>query len=224
MWYVTSYYATTALIQYYGQVPTKFGKSEDGVWGTGIKSPVFGEDAFADWRVQLETANEKPFNLSGRKDRAHESFANMRLDVDSLYVFTKRWGFLAGRNDERGGLSARLTDVEPFQTLLRQAWKNDPQSLKKISKDVKARVDVSPRGIDIAVVDLRNLICLMFLRDHHTSKTAVCGNPDCYSPYFLRQRLGQKYCTHKCAVLMNVRRFREREAKSKSESERIPKR
>lgn len=38
----------------------------------------------------------------------------------------------------------------------------------------------------------------------------MCENPDCPTPYFLEARKGQKYCSHKCAVLINVRRFRAR--------------
>jgi len=216
MFTVISYYATTARIRYYGQMPTSVGKSTDGVWGTGIQSPVFGEDAFIDWRVLLETASNQPFNLSSRGERAHESLANMALDLESLYVFTKRWGFLAGGNDDQGRLLARVSDVQPFQAVLQAAWRGDSKALAELSRDVKARVDVGAKGIDIAVVDLRNLICLMFLRDYHAGKTKVCGKPDCHSPYFLQQRRGQKYCTHKCAVLMNVRRFRERQARQKS--------
>ena len=89
-----------------------------------------------------------------------------------------------------------------------------------MAKDVVVRVDMTRKGegIDIAVVDLWNLTRLLFLRDYSAGRTRVCSNPDCSSPYFLQQRRGQKYCTHKCAVLMNVRRFREREAKVKSQS------
>jgi PAS domain-containing protein len=48
----------------------------------------------------------------------------------------------------------------------------------------------------------------LFLRDCGAKKTRVCVNPDCPAPYFLQTRKGQKFCTHRCAVLVNVRRFR----------------
>lgn len=215
-----SYYATNTRIRYYGQMPTNVTKFEDGVLVTGIKSTVFGEDVVADWRAQLETATDEPFDLSRRRETAHESLANMTLDVDGLYVFTKRWGFLAGESEKNGRLLSRLRHIGPLQNLLQRAWKGDPEALAKVAQDVKARVDVGTTGVDIAVVDLWNLVRLMFLRDYRASRTKVCGNPDCHSPYFLQERRGQKYCSHKCAVLMNVRRFREREAKAKTQTER----
>ena len=90
-----------------------------------------------------------------------------------------------------------------------------------MAKDITARIDVSPTaGVEIAVLELWNLVRFLFLRDYAAGKTRVCANKDCSSPHFLERREGQKYCTHKCAVLMNVRRFRERESKAKSQSKR----
>jgi hypothetical protein len=216
-----SYYDTDAHIRYYGQVPDAVGKTGDAVWGTGIETTVFGDNILsADWRSFLETATEQPFDLSRRKEPAHEALANMTLDVDSLYVFTKAWGFLDADVDKDGRLVTRSEHVGPFRDLLQRAWKGEAKAIEEMAKNVKARVDVSTKGVDIALVDLWSLVRLLFLRDHKAGDTRVCANPDCSSPYFLQQREGQKYCTHKCAVLMNVRRFREREAKAKSQSKR----
>jgi hypothetical protein len=216
------YYATVAQIRYYGQVPKTVGKAAEAVWGTGVESTLFGENVLtrAAWTDFLEAAREQPFDLSRRKEPVHERLANMTLDVDSIYVFTKAWGFLDAEVAPDGRLVTQPQHLEQFQDLLQRAWKGESKALSEIEKDVKARVDVGAKGIDIAVVDLWNLVRLSFLRDHKVGRTKVCANKDCPSPYFLEQRKGQKYCTHKCAVLMNVRRFRERQAKTKSHPKR----
>ena len=217
-----SYYTATSQIRYYGQVPETVGKTADAVSGTGVRSTLFGGNVLtqAEWTHFLETATEQPFDLSRRKEPVHERLANMTLDVDSLYVFTKVWGFLDAEVDDKGRLVARPQHLEQFQDLLQRAWRGDTKALSEMAKDVKARVDVGAKGIDIAVVDLWNLVRLSFLRDYKAGRTKVCANEDCPSPYFLEQRKGQKYCTHKCAVLVNVRRFRERQAKTKSQPKR----
>lgn len=68
----------------------------------------------------------------------------------------------------------------------------------------------SIRGLFI--INLANLFDAIFEDLHCTAK--ICANPDCPHPYFLQKRKGQIYCSHPCAVLINVRRFRERESGS----------
>jgi hypothetical protein len=218
---MTGYYDIAANIRYYGQVPTMVGKADDAVWGTGVKSVLWGKNILTvDWLTLLETATDEPFDLSRRREPVHVTLANLALNLDSLYFFTKMWGFLDADVEHSGRLLTRLQHVRPFQTLLQRAWKGSPDALREMKKGLKARVDVGPKGISVAIVDLWNLVRLLFLRDHGAGTTKVCANQDCLSPYFVQQRRGQKYCTHKCAVLMNVRRFREREAKTKSQPKR----
>ena len=213
-----SYYTTITQIRYYGQMPKAAGKTDDGVWGTGIDSKLWGEKLFTSaWELLLKTATEQPFDLSRKREPVHEALANMTLDVDSLYVFAKAWGFLDVDDMGDGRVVMRQDHVEPFQGLLQRAWGGERNAISEMARDVKARVDVHTKGVDIAVVDLWSLVRLSFLRDHRAERTRVCANPDCSSPYFLQQRKGQQYCTHKCAVLMNVRRFRERAAKAESQ-------
>ena len=119
-----------------------------------------------------------------------------------------------------GRVVMRQDHVEPFQRLLQRAWRGERKAISEMAQDVKARVDVGTKSIDIAVVDLWSLVRLSFLRDHGADRTKVCANPDCSSPYFLQQRKGQQYCTHKCAVLINVRHFRERAAAAKSQTKK----
>ena len=48
----------------------------------------------------------------------------------------------------------------------------------------------------------------LFLTDYAEKRLFVCEREDCPTPYFVQQRKGQRYCSHDCAVLENVRRFR----------------
>lgn len=209
---MSGYYATLAQIRYYGQIPKQVRKSGDEVRAKGVRSYIFGEDALNFWDNSLESASDQPLDFSRRREPAHEAVANLAPDLDSLYAFTKLWGFLVGDIDpETGEAVIRLQQFAPRQTLLRQAWNGELGAINQIANDVKARLDVNAKGVDIAVVDLWSLVRLQFLRDYWTGKTKMCLNPDCPSRYFLEQRRGQQYCSHKCAVLMNVRRFRQRQ-------------
>jgi hypothetical protein len=55
---------------------------------------------------------------------------------------------------------------------------------------------------------LWSYLCYLFLVDYAEKRIGVCDRKDCPTPYFIRQRRGQRYCSHDCAVLENVRRFR----------------
>jgi hypothetical protein len=209
---VETYYATTGQIRYYGQIPNTVRRSGNEVRAKGIQSSIFGEDAHLFWDDALQSASSQRIDLSRRKEPAHEALANLVLDLGSLYAFTKRWGFLVFDIDPSSGEAVtRVQQITPRQALLQQAWSGDGGAVNAIAKDARARLDVTAKGIDIAVVDLWNLIRLLFLRDYWEGKTKVCANPHCASRYFLEQRKGQQYCSHKCAVLMNVRRFRQRQ-------------
>jgi hypothetical protein len=220
MEYVDAYYALQTQIRYYGQVPETVVKENGVVWGETV---LFAVDS-SGFDVAPISA-EEPLNLHRRKEPVHERLANMGLDLDSIYVFTKLWGFFVGNVDmARGHFYTQPHHVQPFQNLLRRAWAGEDKALAEMASDIVARVDLRPNGVDIAVVDLWSLVRLLFLRDHAVGRTGVCANKDCLSPYFLQTRKGQKFCSHKCAVLMNVRRFRERQAKLMSQpNERVKK-
>jgi hypothetical protein len=120
---------------------------------------------------------------------------------------------------------AGVREVQDKQRLLRKAWTKDPSALKVLwlggamadlvdAREPTSKIRVQPVatriGIDLFAEDMWSFIRIAFLRDSLFGRTRVCSNTDCPAPYFLEARRGQSYCTHKCAVLMNVRRFRER--------------
>ncbi len=138
----------------------------------------------------------------------------MALDSGSLYAFTKQWGFLAGDVDvASGSFRTRPHHIQKYQDLLRRGWRGEGNPIKDMAKDIVARIEVGRTGIEIGVVDLWSLVRLLFVRDYVAGETRICARDDCPTPYFLLKRRGQKYCTHDCAVVVNVRRFRARTSK-----------
>jgi hypothetical protein len=126
--------------------------------------------------------------------------------------------------------------VTNAQHTLRQAWRNSPEYLKAIAghdpeqdaflyAPMQPLISVTDTGIELIAPDVWTFVRLAFLRDHALSKTQICANPNCKlphgTPYFLQNKGGQMFCRHRCAVLVNVRRFRalqETKLKTKSRS------
>src|SRR5262249_52907581 len=123
--------------------------------------------------------------------------------------FIRRFGPLAERK-----IGDRVwIDVPHFLALQRElqdAWRGDREALEEMTTGLAAELELEadPKGLELRVRDLWTLIRLLFLRDHTRGKAKVCANPDCSTPCFIQVRRGQKYCSHSCAVLINVRRFR----------------
>ena len=130
------------------------------------------------------------------------------------------------------------------QRVLREAWKGERDALSEIAPGnigppeldldddedvgfimgrVRLQIDIGPNGIDLRAMDLWSYIRFAFLFDYQKGKTKICANQDCSTPYFLEARRGQQYCSHECAVLINVRRFRARAKKRGKKSGRSQK-
>ena len=107
------------------------------------------------------------------------------------------------------------------QELLRRAWRGESDAVKKVEeeavrgtrymKGLEIRSSVKAGGINFLAESLWSFMCVLFLRDYGMRRVKVCASPECPAPFFLQERKGQKYCSHKCAVLINVRRFRKRQ-------------
>jgi hypothetical protein len=132
-----------------------------------------------------------------------------------------------------------LDQVFRVQLLLRESWRNSPDYLKAIAghdpdqdafiyRPMQPVISVTDTGIELLAPDAWTFARLAFLTDHAAGKTQICGNPDCKPPhgnrYFVQSKQGQMYCSHKCAVLVNVRRFRLEEKKPKIKTRSTPKR
>jgi len=213
---VRSYYAAEAAIRYYG--PQVEGvRSEAGHVQAVIAKFFTGTPT---WKLP-----------------PHEYLTGMELapwNAERIVAFTLRYGPLAPRHDWSQKLEREIhtsadaerlepgdpvwVDVAQFvalQKLLRDAWHGDKAALELLTDGLADDVDLNMRrsGIELAVRDLWTFIRIVFLEDYARGKTKVCPNPDCRGmPCFLEGRMGQKYCSHRCAVLISVHRHRERKA------------
>jgi hypothetical protein len=127
----------------------------------------------------------------------------------------------AGRH-EREVMDLRM--VRGAQAALRGAWIGNPEYLKAIAGHdpeqneliygaMKPVISVTDTGIELIASDVWTFARLAFLYDYASGKNAICANPDCTknpqgTSYFVRTKHGQKFCCHRCAVLVNVRSFR----------------
>lgn len=255
-----SYYATQALIRYYGRL-TQY-VEEPAPEG----SP--GEYGFVRFRLGEVVADATKW-----KEPVHVAVANLRtIDVKTgqetlkplparaetraLYKFVKQYGpltcggLLHEAADPRETYQEDPVTFGKFQFVLRNAWSGDEQAMKLISGEdengflhwatflhngqekrwsgvaardvvqpgmwnpgdpIGARVLVRSKGIEVVASELWSFVRLLFTRDRFQHRNKVCANPSCYAPYFVQSRKGQLFCSHKCAVLINVHRFRERE-------------
>jgi hypothetical protein len=197
-----TYYAVKAVIRYYGRLPAKLDGGNEYVVGT---------------------LSQEASDLSERlgKEPIHRRVANLVVGPDTLLHFTKRHGLFGG-DVNHSSRSFRLSGAQfrAMQEILQKAWMGDEKALKTIETNVEARLMLRSERIEIITEDLWSFACVLFLRDFSAGKTGVCANPDCPTRFFLLRRKRQKFCEHKCAVLMNVRRFRDRQRKLQKNNRR----
>lgn len=202
-------YALETDIRYYGIIPTDV-RVENGAV-TGSLPPI---------RVGagMQSSSEKPFDLTRWKEPPHLVLANLRTDdFASVAKFTREYGYLAG---EREGNRYRL-DLKrliEFQKLVRDTWRGLDTDSLAIDLDLPhrsgLRLSIDSKGSDLGIDSLRTLIEILVLRDVAEDRVEICDNRECLAPYFLKVRQGQKFCSHPCATLINVHRFRARQKKA----------
>ena len=141
------------------------------------------------------------------------------IDPKAMLGFSRRYGLLHNsvmENDEcllsveRGAVTPikagednsealrYLAEVRSV-TLLRHAWAtDDEQAIAKIgeqaSNGLRSEIDSASGVVVVAAKDIWTLVCMLFVRDNAAGKTAVCANPECPAPYFIRNRKTQKIC------------------------------
>jgi hypothetical protein len=144
-----------------------------------------------------------------RGEQPHEALANLRGEEKSVKALVARWGELLAsgkakslnlqvRHGQAGLLGDYLAPELELQQRLRDAWRGDEAALQYIRNSVTDHMATTwefRRGrIEVAADDLWSTVCILFLCDHAVHKTAICANPDCQSPYFIKKRATQKYC------------------------------
>lgn len=154
----------------------------------------------------VDDSGEIAVNVARWRTAPHVALANLRRDPKAVLWFTRTYGVL----------SLDCNRVFTFRDDLRRAWEGKDYfpfvTVMETTVRLWPHVHGLRTGMEIAVRDLGKLIGLMFARDLWEGRLKKCGNPDCITPYFRAVRKGQKFCSQKCAVLISVRCFREREA------------
>jgi hypothetical protein len=146
------------------------------------------------------------------KEPPHEAFANMQDDRAAAWAFYDRWGPLMTESPtspeqlesfyRAKNFPCPVIDLE-LRTALRQAWRGEKAGEGELP--VRYIEDSAGRYMkfswifkagkaELVAEDLWSAICVLFLRDRAAHKTAVCENPDCPAPYFIRKRKTQKFC------------------------------
>jgi len=158
------------------------------------------------------------FDFSRWKDAPHAALANLRDEPEAVLRFIRTYGVPA-RNYKGESIVLPVEDVLELRDVLRNAWEGRTYSPLLTTVDTETTLLIGPliaqansnAGIQIQVKNLATLIGLLFAQDYSEGRLKRCENPDCPAPYFRAIRKGQKFCSQKCGVLINVRHFRERE-------------
>lgn len=143
------------------------------------------------------------------------------VDPKAMLAFSKRYGLLSHEtannrwalrvesSSSLGYISSMIGHFGPeefrelmgmkSQALLKYMWNSgDQQAIEEIAsqtaKNLQPQIDVSTGATVIKVANVWTLICMLLLRDRAAGKTAICANPDCPAPYFLKSRKTQKIC------------------------------
>ena len=82
--------------------------------------------------------------------------------------------------------------------LLKYVWKSgDELAIRAIAKSIEPKLQPhveNDGGITIHAEDAWTFVCILILRDHAAGKTALCANPECSAPFFVKSRKTQKIC------------------------------
>ena len=199
--YMQSHYAITITIRYY-----------KGAYEVGLLPGPHPR-----LRVTLASRGGAPFDVSTWKDEPHIALANLRDDPKAVLWFTRTYGVLAWGKRKTISVRGALN----YRDLLRRAWEGDgelnwmgPYNFFALPSVKDIWLIAQPTGMIITVNALWPLIQFLFSRDWAEKRIRKCENPDCPAPYFRAVRKGQRFCSQRCGVLINVRRFRERAAKT----------
>lgn len=223
-----SHYAITGAIRYYRTLPSQVELQSAKTIEPEIKDRLVWlaeRMASSDAAVLVigeATPIEGPFSFSRWKDPPHVALANLRDEPTSALRFTRTYGVIAfDYNGEPRTIP--VIDLLRSRDKLRRAWDGDEEVVLEILNSPQAILLVRPGGIEIVVENLWTLVCVMFARDFWDERLKKCQSPDCPAPYFLPVRKGQKFCSQRCAVLINVRHFRERKSQRAPKTKKQPK-
>lgn len=182
-------------------------------------------------------ASPRPVDPRRWPDPPHVALANLGYQASRQFevasdtevrLFTERYGPLGTTTDDMAEpeepFYIELGTFRYYQKALREAWEKrdarpfiDPENLKAGLGFDWLPVDWKVRGgrLEIRPASCRAYIGILLARDIATGCAKVCQNRDCPAPYFVAERRDAKYCSHRCAVAVNVKKFRQRQKRRK---------
>jgi len=179
-------------------------------------------------------SNRRPVNKNEWPDPPHVAIANLGYVTGQVNRFaseSEMRGFILryGIPEDLNSYPSATNDVMPFemrvsifrwhQQQIRLAWEKrdvrlftDPGNFTEFLGFEYLAVNwVAHRdGLILQPADCFTFAGLLLARDLAEERALICKNPNCPAPYFVANRLGAKYCSHRCAVSVNVRNFRNR--------------
>ncbi len=118
-------------------------------------------------------------------------------------------------------------DVEQARQLQQQlqgAWRGNAQAFQSLlemePKAITSSSEFRQDGLHISGNDLWTYIRAAFLRDHADEQTTLCARKDCETPYFVKKKKRQIYCSDRCRVSATVRKYRKRQEEAKKAGKR----
>jgi hypothetical protein len=204
-----SYYATKAAIRYYGpEVERKW---------PDPPHVAFANLSLDDATLRMFTQRYGPLYTPPKRSPAEEVLVSESKDPFATASALSRL------------FVPDLGRAQKMQELLRRAWRGERFAIVELEHDLMQKglrpwfgvtekvlglKDAPTDALTLWADDIWTLVRIAFLMDYKEGRAKICANPDCPTPCFVESRKGQEFCTHKCAVLINVRRFRERQAKA----------
>ena len=220
MQHIKSYYELRADIRYYALLPKNM-ETTARVTKRGWEAALGIQGTLGTERLDALDWKEPP----------HLVLANLPLnstteDFKIIESFISKYGPLTGESrrlppkDGAPQFYVKISDFNNMRDCLRRAWRGDSEATRWIEARIEnklgtIRLSAMDKRLEVLVTELEQFIWILFLRDYAAGKARICQSPDCPATYFLQSRKGQTFCSHKCAVLANVRRFRQREATRK---------
>lgn len=216
-----THYDLLTQISYYGLIPSNIRIESECV--TGSLDRQFFEK-MGRWlqlgNGEVEWAAKEPFPVGRWKDPPHVALANLHLeDLAAVCKFTRDYGFVTEKPREGTfRYPVSLPELRRRQELVRDAWLGGEKA-KLLAEELELpnphlSLHIGDKQSELAVNHLWTLIEILVLRDVAAKNTRICASSDCPARFFLPVRRGQKFCSHNCAILVNVRRFRQRQKKA----------
>jgi hypothetical protein len=141
-------------------------------------------------------------------EQLHEAFVNMDGTPEAVRTFQRRWQplfdgeiipddslVLAERDKLRLVWKAAWEIEEHKSSLARDSRTAYERAVDEVvPKELATHFAIEGKRIVLAPHSIWDAINLLFHRDRLEHRLAICANPKCLNPYFVRKRKTQIYC------------------------------